>query len=399
MAAWKQLLIAAMLLIAAAFLWTRFYPGAPELLARWGIDWASAAVPPAETRQDAPRQGNGGRAPQGFAVTQAVGIATINDRLSAIGTGRDNATVALKPYSAGRLTEILVEPGQRIAKGDIVARLDSETESIAVDRARIALEDTSARVQRVTALRSSSAATTVQVTDAQIAEQNAKLALRDAELALERRAVVAPIDGVVGILPVEAGNYVTTDTEIATLSDRSSILVDFWVPERYAASIAVGEALEAISVARPNDVLNGTVSAVDTRIDAASRTLLVRARLDNAGDTLRAGMSFQVTLRFPGDRYPAVNPLAIQWGTDGAFIWVIREEKAARVPVRIVQRNTETVLVAGDIREGEPVVTQGVHLAREGAKLDVGRQDKAPETPEPAPTAANPPAVATGNRT
>ena len=61
-----------------------------------------------------------------------------------------------------------------------------------------------------------------------------RLALRDAELALERRSIVAPIAGIVGILPVEAGNYVTSQTAIATIDDRSSIIVDFWVPERFA---------------------------------------------------------------------------------------------------------------------------------------------------------------------
>ena len=65
---------------------------------------------------------------------------------------------------------------------------------------------------RVTALRSTNTATAVQMTEAELAVENARLAVRDAELALERRAIVAPIAGIVGILPVEAGNYVTTDT-------------------------------------------------------------------------------------------------------------------------------------------------------------------------------------------
>jgi len=80
-------------------------------------------------------------------------------------------------------------------------------------------------------------------------------------------------------------------------------------------------------------------------------------------------MSFKIEMRFAGDTYPSVNPLAIQWGTDGAFVWAVRNGAASRVPVRIVQRNTENVLVAGDLREGEQVVTEGIHLVREGADL------------------------------
>ncbi|HRE03946.1 MAG TPA: HlyD family efflux transporter periplasmic adaptor subunit, partial [Ilumatobacteraceae bacterium] len=83
-------------------------------------------------------------------------------------------------------------------------------------------------------------ATPVQVTQAELAVKNNELALRDAQLSLERRSIVAPIGGIVGILPVEVGNYITNQTAVATIDDRSQIIVDFWVPERYAAAMAVG---------------------------------------------------------------------------------------------------------------------------------------------------------------
>ncbi len=377
MAAWKQFLVVLVLLVAAALAWVKFFPGAPDILASWGMDWAHAAIATAEK----PSGGGGSarqRGPQTPVVIAPVSVATINDKLSAIGTGRANKSVTVNPYTNGRLTEILVESGQRIAKGDVIARLDSEAEEIAVDRARIGLEDAQARMDRVTALRSSNTVTAVQVTDADLALSNARLALRDSELALERRSIVTPISGIVGILPVEAGNYVTTQTAIVTIEDRSTIIVDFWVPERYASGISVGSPLAATPIARPNEVLQGTVSAVDNRLDEDSRTLLVQAKLDNAGDTLRPGMSFQVTMKFPGDTYPSVDPLAIQWGTDGAFVWAVRDGRAERVSVRIVQRNTESVLVSAELAEGDSVVTEGVHVVRDGAELLIASNRNAP---------------------
>src|SRR5690606_38122338 len=98
-----------------------------------------------------------------------------------------------------------------------------------------------------------------------------------------------------------AGNYVTSTSALATIDDRSSILVDFWVPERFAASVKVGGALSASSIASPKDVFQGTVSAVDNRVDEKSRTLWVQALIANPGDALRAGMAFEVTMKFPGD--------------------------------------------------------------------------------------------------
>ncbi len=278
-----------------------------------------------------------------------------------------------------------------MAAGDIIAKLDSETEEIALDRARMALADAEARVERMNALRASNTASAVQVTEAELAVGNARLALRDAELTLERRSIVAPISGVVGILPVEAGNYVTTQTAIATIDDRSSIVIDFWVPEGYASTIAVGASVNATPIARPGERFEGEVSAVDNRVDEESRTLLVQARIANEADTLRAGMSFQVSMRFAGDTFPAVDPLAVQWGSDGAFVWAIVDGKARKTPVRIVQRNAENVLVDAALATGDEVVTEGIHLVREGAELLIAGSEPAPavkKAQDAPPTAA-----------
>jgi RND family efflux transporter MFP subunit len=381
MAAWKQLLFALVILAAAAAAWVQFAPGSHDVLARWGIDWAQAAAP--ATAGGATAGGNrqgGGRGPQTAVITAAVSTATINDRLQAIGSGRANASVAITPYTSGRITSFEVTPGSKVSQGQVIARLDSDLEEIAVARAKIAEQDAISKLDRVKSLRTSNAATPVQVADAQLVLENARLAVRDAELTLERRNVVSPMEGIVGILPIEAGNYVTSSTVVATIDDRSSIKVDFYVPERFAANMVVGGPLTAAPIARPDQVVQGTVSAVDNRVDEKSRTLLVQATIPNAGDTLRAGMSFKVDVRFPGDSYPAVSPLAIQWGTDGSFIWIVRDGKAQRVPVSIVQRNTESVLIAAQgISPGDSVVIEGVHTVREGADVMVARG----ETPTP----------------
>ena len=391
MAAWKQLLLALVVLVAAAAAWAKFFPGAPEILASWGMDWARAAVD--AKPKDEPEQPQRNNRPQTAVITAPVIEAVINDRLSAIGTGRANNSVTVKPYTSGRVTSIEVESGARIDAGTVIALIDSEVEEIALDRAKIALVDAEAKLERVKSLRTANTATLVQVTDAELVVGNARLALRDAQLNLDRRSIKAPIEGIIGILPVEAGNYVTTDTVVATIDDRSRIKIDFYVPERFAANMVVGDHLTASPIARPEEVFDGTVSAVDNRVDDKSRTLLVQAEIPNDRDTLRAGMSFRISVAFPGDTYPSVDPLAIQWGTDGAFVWVIRDGKAKRTPVRIVQRNTESVLVAAEgIAPGDTVVTEGVHAVRDGAEVLVAKSDPTAMT-----TGATPAVVGSGS--
>jgi RND family efflux transporter MFP subunit len=377
MAFWKQLIISLVVLVVAAALWTQFFPGAQDVLTRYGLGWIPVATAPSQpdTAGGDAGRGRGGGIPQQAVIAEPVTTATINDRLAAIGTGRAIQSVVVTPFTSGRLTEVAVTSGSSVEAGQVIARLDSDTEEIAVDRARIALDDAEARLERVVALRSTNTVTAVQQTDAELALQNAQLALRDAQLALDRRAIVAPIGGTVGILPVTAGNYVSAQAEIATIDDRSRILIDFWVPERYAGLIEVGAPIEATSIARPGEAFEGEVSAVDNRIDEQSRTLHIQAAIANPDEALRAGMSFRVTMRFPGDVYVAVNPLAIQWGSDGAYVWSIDNGMARRVPVRIIQRNTDTVLIDARIEPGVMVVTEGIHSVREGQPVQTAERD------------------------
>lgn len=377
MATWKQLLLALVVIVVAAGAWIRFFPGAHDILARWGIDWTYAATPPSSTGSLASQNGgSNGASRQVNVVVLPAAMATINDRLQAIGTGRANASVTVNPYSSGRLTEVLVQSGAHVDKGQLIATLDSETEIIAQDRAKLALQDAQDRLNRVKSLRASNAATPVAVADAEVALSNTKLALRDAELALERRSILAPIAGTVGILPISAGNYVTSQSAIATLDNRSSILVDFLVPERFAATVKVGAQLTATPIANPSNAYTGTVSAIDNHIDENSRTLLVKATIANPADSLRAGMSFSIAMKLPGQDYPAVSPLAILWGSDGAYVWAIENGKAKRVAVRIIQRNTETVLVDAPITGGDLVITEGTQSVSEGGDVRIAGQEQ-----------------------
>lgn len=298
-------------------------------------------------------------------VVEPAGEETINNRLTAIGSARALSTVSVTPYTSGYMTKVFVKAGDKVKAGDAIAEMDLEAETIAVARAQTALQDAETKRQRVNRLRATNTATEVQAVEAELGVANARLVLQDAQLALSRRTIRAPISGIVGILPINEGNYVTAQTPVARIDDRSKMLIDIWVPERFAPKIAAGQPLTAESTAFPGEKRNGTINAVDNMLDEASRTLHVRAEVENADDRLRAGMSFSVTVLFPGERYPSVDPLAIQWSADGSYIWRIENGVAKRVATRIVQRNANSILVDGALKQGDMIVTQGVQTVRD----------------------------------
>ncbi len=385
----RQILLSLVILGAAVAAYVFFVPGGSEMLARLGLPVpaentaASAAVPggqrggggggPPGAGPGGPGGPGGGRG--GFAsrspvvVTAPVVLATINDQLTAIGEGAAVRSVTVVSPAAGTLAELAVAPGDRVTEGQIIARLDSAAERITFERATLALADAEAALNRTRELAGANNATTVQVSTAQLAFDNARLALQDAELALERRTITTPIGGTVGLFQINLGNAVPAQTVVTTIEDTSEILVSFWVPERYAPEIQPGMPLTASAVALPGVSIEGVVGAVDNRIDPASRTLQVQARIPNANGRLRPGMSFSVAMSFPGEEFAAVDPLAIQWSAEGSYLWQYVEGRAERVPVQIVQRNSDGVMVKAELTAGDFVITQGVQQLTAGAEV------------------------------
>lgn len=392
----RQIIASLVVLAAAGFAWLYFAPGAADTLTNAGIvlpfgpqtDTASAqAVAPQQGRPGAPGQGAspqaggpggpGGGRPGGFGarttnvITTGVTIARINDTLSAIGEGTPVRSVTVSATSGGDLAEVLVRAGQVVERGDIIARFDATTEQIAYDRARLARDDAEATLTRTQGLASNNVVAGTALSAAELTAANAELELRNAETALARRTITSPIAGTIGLIRVTTGNYVPAQTTVTSIDDTSSILIDFWVPERYAGQLEAGMPVSVNAIALPGQTFTGDISAIDTRIDPASRTLQVQAEIPNPDKLLRAGMSFTVSLDFPGEDYPAVNPLAILWSAEGSYVWKYLDGKATKVMAEIIQRNSDGVLVRANLKPGDAIITEGILQLSEGATVNL----------------------------
>ncbi|MGU3574358.1 efflux RND transporter periplasmic adaptor subunit [Brucellaceae bacterium C25G] len=360
---WKQLIICLLILVAVGAGWYAYKT-------RQDNNAAGASVSRGAGGGGAPRQGNAGGG-NTLVVSDTVRTDIVNGRLEAIGTIRAFQTVSLTPYTSGTLMSLNVKAGQSLQVGDVIAELDADSEKIALQKAQAELQDLDNALERIVRLRKTNTATQVQEVTAELAVAKAKLNVQDAELALSRRTVKAPISGIVGILPVDVGNYVTAQTVLARIDDTSKVLIDLYVPERFVPQIKVGQKIQAESTATPGQVYEGQILEVDNMLDEASRTMRIRGMFENEDNRLLAGMSFSTTMLFPGDQYPSVSALSIQWGADGAYVWRVMEDKVERVPVTIVQRNSASVLVNGALKEGDLIVTEGVQALRDGMQVTV----------------------------
>lgn len=369
----QQLVLIAAILAIAVPVSARFVPGTHPWLDRIGLLAPLAAaglVPPPD--EEAPQRGPGGRGPgETPVVAVPVTRAALEDVVSAIGSAQGAQSVDLSFAITGRIATIEVTPGDRVEAGTLIATLDAKAAELASDRARLVLDDAEAAVDRLNQLAQTGTATALQRQEAELALRTAALDLQEAERALQDHRLIAPAAGFVGLIEPQVGDLVSSATPITRIEDRASLIVDFRVPERLAPLVKIGDTVAASAISQPGTRVEGRVIAVDNRVDEASRTLRVQASIGNPDDLFRAGMAFRIDLTFLGPDYPVVDPLAIQWGSDGAYVWVVRDGKAAQMPISIVQRNADTVLVKADFGPDDLIVTEGVNLMRPGAAVTV----------------------------
>ena len=375
----RQILLSLVVMAAAVAAWIAFVPSAVPVLERAGVFDLLGMEPPAPPEEES--EGGWGQGPSLVVVTEVV-MQRQNSDLRAIGDGRALRSVTLRSEVSGRIRSVNISSGDFVEEGEIVIELEDDAEQIAMSRAQLLMANAEREYERVNTLTQAGAVTAVRVQEAELALQDAELALRQAESDLGQRQIHAPISGWVGIVDLEHGERITAEDSLAVLTDRSRILVDFRLPERVVDLVEPGQPFWAEPLAHRNRRLEGQIIAIDNVVDRASRTLRVRGALDNSDDSLRAGMAFSVAMSFEGTPVPAVPPLAVQWSASGAFVWVVREGRSQRVPVTILQRNEQTVLVDAELEAGMMVIVEGVQTLRPNGEVEISSQVMAqPEVP------------------
>lgn len=374
MKALRQILVCLLLLAGGLYVWATQVPAARPLLDRIGVlDLLGMELAESDVPESNNMRGPGKATP---VITDVVRELALTDRITAIGDGRAKHSVTVRSNAVGVITDLTLTAGSYVDAGTVLAKLQDEAQQIALEQAQIKLEDARNEEARVKRLQNTGAVSEVRLRETEVAMRSAELAVRQAEFDLSLRQVISPISGWVGIIDVEEGDRVNAQDVLATITDRSDILIDFRVPERVVSKIKTGQEITITPLGQRNVTLTGEISAIDSVVDRASRTLLVQGRVMNANDLLRAGMAFSVSISFSGETLLSIAPLTLQWSSDGPFVWIVRDGKAVQVAVSIIQRNSDSILVSsGDLTAGELIILEGMQTLRNGSDVNVVDQD------------------------
>jgi RND family efflux transporter MFP subunit len=288
-----------------------------------------------------------------------VKVIPINERVAAVGSGRARRQVTIATRHAGVVAKVLFEGGKQVEANQPLVQLHAETEQIAVETAEAQRAQAADAVERLKQL-NEGVVTRVARAEADTALKVADAALRRVREELDRMTIRAPFAGIVGLTNLQIGDYIGAGTQIATLDDRTAILVEFTVPESVATLIKPGLPLRASLVTRPGEIYNGQIEAVGTRIDPDTRTLAVRGEIPNPTLVLIPGSTFSISVRLTGQNAPQVPGLAVQWDRRGAYVWrMTADNKVERVDIAIISRTGDQVMVDAKLKEGDKVVYEG----------------------------------------
>lgn len=300
-----------------------------------------------------------------LAIIEPVTLLTDTFTIRAIGTAKALQSARLYPSVSGAVVAVEFQSRQRVKAGQALLRIEDEDQRLALRLARIDVEEAARQARRLETLAKGIVAR-ARLDTARAELARARVRLTQAKAMLKDRVVFAPFAGVIGLSDVHKGDRVTPDTLIATLDDRTTLLVEFALSEDFVARVRTGDTVTLTAWTLPDRIFEGTITAMGSRIDPATRTLTVRASLPNPDDALRPGTSFVAAIDIVGKRLPSIREVAVLWSRDGAYVWRVADGRAERVFVTVVRRDQGRVLVDGPLREGDRIVVEGVQGLRPG---------------------------------
>lgn len=319
----------------------------------------------------------GTRAPGTPSVVRAEGLVTtpaaIRETARTVGTLAANESIDVVAEISRRLVAVHVAEGATVAAGDLLFELDDADlrASLAELEARRELSAKTVERQRVLIERDRKALSQQAFDQARADLRVAEAQIQAVRVTLSKTKIRAPFAGRIGIRRVSEGAWVTPETRLTTLQDTSRMKIDFTLPERYAPAIEPGRSFTFRLAGRP-ETFEGRVLAIEPRIDADTRSLLVRGQSANESGALIPGGFATVEVPLEaisgGVSVPAE---ALIPSAEGHGVYVFRDGKAELRAVEIGVRTASSVQILSGVEAGETVLTSNLLRIGPGTAVEL----------------------------
>ena len=208
---------------------------------------------------------------------------------------------------------------------------------------------------------------------------------------IAQKLIRAPFSGRLGVRQIDLGQYLTAGAPIVTLTELSTLFVNFTLPAHLRPEIAVGQAVDVTVDAYPGRVFHAKVTTIEPQVSADTRTMTVQATMNNPENALLPGMFVNAAVVLPPRPNTMVVPeTAVEYTLYGDSVYVIKNAgrngrgapilRAVRTPVKTGTRWNGKVAVLSGLEPGESVVAAGQIKLQNGSEVAV-TASPAPQPP------------------
>jgi len=329
-----------------------------------------------------------------------VAASTWQSRRAAIGSLVAVHDVMLGAELPGLIREVDFDSGKTVKRGAVLVRLDTTNEEAQLASAVADAELAKATLERARVLRKGGANTPVDLEVAEARAKQTQALVANIHATITKKTIRAPFDGRVAMKQVERGQVVSPGTPIATLQSVDPIFAEFSLPQQALADLKTGQTATMRVDSFPGKTWQGTISAVNSEIDSATRNIRVRATFSNKDGILRPGLFVNVDVSAADVRQVLLIPAtAVVYAPYGDSVFVLSQKagepkKAGDQPalvaeprfVRLGERRGDLVAVVSGLTEGETVVSNGAFKLRKGMSVVVNNALAPPVELDPKPT-------------
>ena len=317
---------------------------------------------------------------------KSVRLDNIIVNMEIIGNLRASDAIDVTSEVNGIVTEIKFTEGQAIKKGNILFLLDASIEKAEISIQKADVNKWTALLERRQRLARSAEKLSetkniartrldqllTDETEALAQLQIAKATLQIAERRFYKKIVRAPFNGIVGLKLKSIGEYLEPGEVITSLDSIDPIELDFEVPESAISALEIGTEIHAVTRAWGNEVFSGIVKSINTRVNQESRSITVRAEINNTNLKLKPGMFMIVKLPVVTHKNAIIIPEEAVL-TDGTLrtVYVIKDGITNSKAVKLGQRLPGEVEVLEGISSDAIVITGGIQKVRDGSKVTI----------------------------
>ncbi|MFY9288072.1 MAG: efflux RND transporter periplasmic adaptor subunit [Alphaproteobacteria bacterium] len=313
-------------------------------------------------------------------------------KLEAVGSVRAVNGADLSAEIAGIVESIHFESDSEAKKGQLLVRLRADD-----DIARLNSLQATAKLANITFERNQKLLKTQAISQAQVDADIANLANAAAQVAqqqaiVNKKSIHAPFKGHLGIRKVDVGQYVNPGSPIVSLQQLDPIYVDFTLPEQNLTSIQVGQKVSVRVQTHGDQVFEGMITAINSKIDESTRNIQIRATFKNPDELLLPGMFSPVIIESgAAERFVTLPQTAITFNPYGNTVYLVDNTDPAKPIAKQAFVTTgatrgDQIAILSGVKEGDEVVIAGQMKLRNGAPIKVNNEVVPTNDSNPVPT-------------